>query len=70
MMSLLILFALVIFGLTTCVDGFSALNTALLQRLQTIQTELLVSIGRIPGTAMPPHWAESGDVRCWKQNLT
>ena len=38
----------------------SANNNALLSRLQTIQTELLLSIGRIPGTAMPPDWAASG----------
>lgn len=35
-------------------------NSALLSRLQTIQAEMLVSIGRIPGTAMPPEWAASG----------
>mmetsp|Transcript_50580 Transcript_50580/g.107749 ORF Transcript_50580/g.107749 Transcript_50580/m.107749 type:complete len:298 (-) Transcript_50580:288-1181(-) len=35
-------------------------NAALLSRLQTIQAELLLSIGRIPGTAMPPDWAASG----------
>lgn len=35
-------------------------NAALLSRLQTIQTELAVSVGRIPGTAMPPEWAASG----------
>ncbi|KAL3788322.1 hypothetical protein ACHAWO_008551 [Cyclotella atomus] len=42
------------------VSAFSASNTALLSRLQTIQAELLISIGRIPGTAMPPEWAASG----------
>lgn len=42
------------------VSGFSASNAALLSRLQTIQAELLVSIGRIPGSAMPPEWAASG----------
>jgi len=36
------------------------INTALLSRLQTIQAELLISVGRIPGTAMPPEWAASG----------
>lgn len=45
-------------------NAFSAINrssnAALLSRLQTIQAELLVSIGRIPGTAMPPEWAASG----------
>ena len=45
---------------STKVYGFSASNTALLSRLQTIQAELLVSIGRIEGTAMPPEWAASG----------
>ena len=33
---------------------------SLLSRIQTTQCELLVSIGRIPGTAMPPEWAASG----------
>jgi hypothetical protein len=42
------------------VSGFSASNAALMSRLQTIQAELLISIGRIPGTAMPPEWAQSG----------
>ena len=32
----------------------------LLSRIQTAQCELLVSVGRIPGTAMPPDWAASG----------
>ena len=32
----------------------------LLSRIETAQCELLVSVGRIPGTAMPPEWAASG----------
>ena len=39
--------------------AFPAANT-LLGRLEGTQAELLVSVGRIPGTAMPPSWAESG----------
>lgn len=35
-------------------------STPLLSRLQDIQCELLLSIGRIPGTAMPADWAASG----------
>eukprot|EP00984_Skeletonema_dohrnii_P022360 scaffold11487_cov172-Skeletonema_dohrnii-CCMP3373.AAC.2 len=35
-------------------------TTPLLTRLQDIQCELALSIGRIPGTAMPPEWAASG----------
>lgn len=37
-----------------------ASNISLLSQLQTVQAELLVSIGRVPGTAMPPEWASSG----------
>ena len=37
-----------------------ASNISLLSQLQTIQAELLLSIGRVPGTAMPPEWAASG----------
>ena len=37
-----------------------ASNVSLLSQLQTIQAELLISIGRVPGTAMPPEWASSG----------
>lgn len=39
--------------------AFPAVNT-LMGRLEGTQAELLVSVGRIPGTAMPPSWAESG----------
>lgn len=35
-------------------------NAAFLSRLQTAQAELQISVGRIPGTAMPPEWAASG----------
>mmetsp|Transcript_32348 Transcript_32348/g.65822 ORF Transcript_32348/g.65822 Transcript_32348/m.65822 type:complete len:303 (-) Transcript_32348:212-1120(-) len=35
-------------------------TTPLLTRLQDIQCELALSIGRIPGTAMPSEWAASG----------
>lgn len=35
-------------------------SEGLLSRIQTAQCELLVSIGRIPGTAMPSEWAASG----------
>jgi len=38
----------------------SSITTPLLTRLQDIQCELALSIGRIPGTAMPPEWAASG----------
>jgi hypothetical protein len=38
----------------------STTSTPLLSRLQDIQCELLLSIGRIPGTAMPAEWAASG----------
>ena len=38
----------------------SSSSTPLLTRLQNIQCELALSIGRIPGTAMPPEWAASG----------
>jgi len=41
-------------------SSYSRSNDALLSRLQTIQTKLLLSIGRIPGTAMPSEWAASG----------
>ncbi|KAL9189073.1 hypothetical protein ACHAXT_011563, partial [Thalassiosira profunda] len=37
-----------------------ASSTALLRQIQTTQASLLVSVGRIPGTAMPPEWAASG----------
>jgi len=37
-----------------------ASNISLLSQLQTIQAESLLSIGRVPGTAMPPEWAASG----------
>jgi hypothetical protein len=40
--------------------NYSSKNAALLNRLQTVQAELLLSVGRIPGTAMPPEWAASG----------
>eukprot|EP00536_Pseudo-nitzschia_multiseries_P005065 jgi/Psemu1/285515/fgenesh1_pg.91_\ len=33
---------------------------AFLSRIQTAQCGLQVSVGRIPGTAMPPEWAASG----------
>ena len=59
MISLLSFLAIVSLG-STAVCGFSTSNMALLSRLQTIQAELLVSIGRIEGTAMPPEWAASG----------
>lgn len=35
-------------------------SEALVSRIQTAQCELLMSVGRIPGTAMPPEWAASG----------
>mmetsp|Transcript_27744 Transcript_27744/g.52273 ORF Transcript_27744/g.52273 Transcript_27744/m.52273 type:complete len:291 (-) Transcript_27744:327-1199(-) len=41
-------------------DAFSASSTAPLRRIATTRAELLVSVGRIPGTAMPPEWAASG----------
>lgn len=40
--------------------ALSASRTAPLRRIATTQAELLVSVGRIPGTAMPPEWAASG----------
>mgnify|MGYP000212032390 CR=1 FL=1 len=47
---------------TTITNAFSlrSNNAELLSNLQTIQAELLISIGRVPGTAMPPEWAASG----------
>jgi len=35
-------------------------NEAFLSRIQTAQCALQVSVGRIPGTAMPEDWAASG----------
>ena len=35
-------------------------SDALRSRIQNAQCELLVSVGRIPGSAMPPEWAASG----------
>lgn len=35
-------------------------SDGLMSRLATSQCELLVSVGRIPGTAMPTEWAASG----------
>jgi hypothetical protein len=40
--------------------NYSSKNASLLNRLQTVQAGLLLSVGRIPGTAMPPEWAASG----------
>lgn len=56
--SILLLFL----SITTITTAFSlrSSNTELLSNLQTIQAELLISIGRVPGTAMPPEWAASG----------
>ena len=45
---------------SSSISSYSRSNDALLSRLQTIQTKRLRSIGRIPGTAMPPDWAASG----------
>lgn len=59
-MQLILLVLIAIILESKDVRAFSASNAALLSRLQTIQAELLVSIGRIPGTAMPPEWAASG----------
>ena len=44
----------------TPITPSSSSSTPLLTRLQNIQCELALSIGRIPGTAMPPEWAASG----------
>ena len=41
---------------TVCALGAEAL----LSRIKTAQCEVLMSVGRIPGTAMPPEWAASG----------
>ena len=50
--------------LCSILQQFQALHAfpaaALINQLVGTQTELLVSVGRIPGTAMPPSWAESG----------
>ncbi|CAB9502199.1 expressed unknown protein [Seminavis robusta] len=35
-------------------------SDSFLKRLETAQCALQVSVGRIPGTAMPPEWAASG----------
>lgn len=58
LISILLLFL----SITTITTAFSlrSSNTELLSNLQTIQAELLISIGRVPGTAMPPEWAASG----------
>ena len=59
LISILLLF----FSITTTITNAFSLrssNTELLSNLQTIQAELLISIGRVPGTAMPPEWAASG----------
>lgn len=37
-----------------------ASKAVLLSRLESVQAALQVSVGRIPGTAMPPEWAASG----------
>jgi hypothetical protein len=46
-------------ALTTTTTGGTN-NGSLLSRLETAQCALQVSVGRIPGTAMPPEWAASG----------
>ena len=58
LISILLLFL----SITTITTAFSlrSSNAELLSNLQTIQAELLISIGRVPGTAMPPEWAASG----------
>lgn len=38
----------------------SSTTSSLLSRLENAQCALQVSVGRIPGTAMPPEWAASG----------
>ena len=35
-------------------------NKSLLSRIENAQCEIQMSVGRIPGTAMPPEWAASG----------
>lgn len=54
--------ALVIFLITDDVIGVLALGSTdgVMSRLQTAQCEMQVSVGRIPGTAMPSDWAASG----------
>lgn len=42
------------------VCALGASNDVLMSRLKTIQCELSLAVGRIPGTAMPPEWAASG----------
>lgn len=42
------------------VSALATTNEALLSRIQTAQCALQVSVGRIPGTAMPEDWAASG----------
>jgi len=37
-----------------------SINDAVMSRIKTAQCALQVSVGRIPGTAMPPEWAASG----------
>ena len=58
LISILLLFL----SITTITTAFSlrSSNAELLSNLQTVQAELLISIGRVPGTAMPPEWAASG----------
>ncbi len=48
------------FSFNAPITSSSSPTTPLLTRLQNIQCELALSIGRIPGTAMPPEWASSG----------
>jgi len=54
---------LVLIVILICLVGFSeslANKDTFMSRIETAQCALQVSVGRIPGTAMPPEWAASG----------
>ena len=52
---------LVLTVLSPYIVALSSINTqSILSRIQNEQCELQLSVGRIPGTAMPPEWAASG----------
>uniref|UniRef100_A0A7S4N5T2 Uncharacterized protein n=1 Tax=Odontella aurita TaxID=265563 RepID=A0A7S4N5T2_9STRA len=59
--SIVITLLLVLLNLSWLVPFSNAFGSdAFLKRLQSAQCALQVSVGRIPGTAMPPEWAASG----------
>ena len=56
----LLLLLTLILSLHTYFPAESLANDALMSRIKTAQCALQVSVGRIPGTAMPEEWAASG----------